>query len=149
MRRLLFSLSALVLVAFPVQAQTPAPAPQHGLKAGSIALVVTGEALPGQMDNFRQLVTRLVATVAEEPGTLVYEFSVQPDQKTYNVMEVYRDSDAVLAHGKHLSAALLQELAQVRKTTSAIAFGSPDAQVKEALARLNPVYTSPIDGFIR
>jgi quinol monooxygenase YgiN len=107
MRRLLFSLSALVLVAFPVQAQTPAPAPQHGLKAGSIALVVTGEALPGQMDNFRQLVTRLVATVAEEPGTLVYEFSVQPDQKTYNVMEVYRDSDAVLAHGKHLSAALL------------------------------------------
>jgi hypothetical protein len=52
MRKLLFSLSALVLVAFPAHAQTPAPAPQHGLKAGSIALVVTGEVLPGQMDNF-------------------------------------------------------------------------------------------------
>ena len=77
MRRLLISLSALVLMAFPVHAQTPAP--QHGLKAGYIALVVTGEVLPGQMDNFKQLVPKLVAAVAEEPGTLVYEFSLQPD----------------------------------------------------------------------
>jgi len=53
MRRLLISLSALVLVAFSARAQTPATAPQHGLKAGSIALVVTGEVLPGQIDNFK------------------------------------------------------------------------------------------------
>jgi hypothetical protein len=70
MRNWLISLGALVLVAFPVHAQTPAP--QHGLKAGYIAMVVTGEVLPGQMDNFRQLATRMVAAVAEEPGTLVY-----------------------------------------------------------------------------
>jgi ABC-type sugar transport system substrate-binding protein len=80
MRTLLISLSALVLVAFSARAQTPAPAPQHGLKAGSIVLLVTGEVLPGQMDNFRQLVPKLVAAVAEGPGTLVYEFSSQPDQ---------------------------------------------------------------------
>jgi len=146
-RKLLISLSALVLVVFPVRAQTPAP--QHGLKAGSIALVVTGEVLPGQMDNFRQLVPRLVAAVAEEPGTLVYEWSFHPDQKTYNVMEVYQSSDALAAHLKHLSAGFFKELGQVRKTTSGIVFGSPDAQVKEALTRLDPVYTSPIDGFIR
>ena len=97
MRRLLISLSALVLVAFSARAQTPATAPQHGLKAGSIALVVTGEVLPGQIDNFRQLVPRLVAAVAEEPGTLVYEFSLQPDQKTYNVIEVYQNSEAMVA----------------------------------------------------
>ena len=149
MRKLLFSLSALVLVAFPVHAQTPASAPQHGLKAGSIALVVTGEVLPGQMENFRQLVTRLVQAVAEEPGTLAYEWSFQPDQKTYNVMEVYQNSDALTAHIKHMSGGFLNELAQVRKTTKAIVFGSPDAQVKEALTRLDPLYTSPIDGFIR
>jgi len=149
MRKLLFSLSALVLVAFPVRAQTPAPAPQHGLKAGSIALVVTGEVLPGQMDNFRKLVPRLVAAVAEEPGTLAYEWSFQPDEKTYNVMEVYQNSDALAAHLKHVGAEFLKELGQVRKTTKAIVFGLPDAQVKETLARLDPMYTSPIDGFIR
>jgi len=148
MRKLLISLSALVLMAFPVHAQTPAP--QHGLKAGYIALVVTGEVLPGQMDNFKQLVPKLVAAVAEEPGTLVYEFSLQPDQKTYNVMEVYQNSDATAAHGKHLASTdFLKELAQVRKITNVIVFGSPDAQVKEGLARLDPVYTSHIDGFMR
>jgi quinol monooxygenase YgiN len=148
MRKLLISLSALVLVVFPVHAQTPAP--QHGLKAGSIALVVTGEVLPGQMDNFRKLVPKLVAAVAEEPGTLVYEWSFHPDQKTYNVMEVYQNSDALAAHLKHLTSTdFLKELGQVRKTTGAIVFGQPDAQVKEALTRLDPLYTSPIDGFIR
>jgi hypothetical protein len=86
MRKLLISLSALVLLAFSARAQIPAP--QHGLKAGYVALVVTGEVLPGQMDNFRQLVPRLVAAVAQEPGTLVYEWSFHPDQKAYNVMEV-------------------------------------------------------------
>ena len=146
-RKFLISLAALVLVVFPVRAQTPAPS--HGLKAGSIALVVTGEVLPGQMDNFKQLVPRLVAAVAEEPGTLVYEWSLHPDQKTYNVMEVYQNSDALAAHLKHLSPELLKELGQVRKTTNALVFGQPDPQVKEALTRLNPVYTSHIDGFIR
>jgi quinol monooxygenase YgiN len=146
--KLLISLSALVLVAFPVRAQTPAP--QHGLKAGYIALVVTGEVLPGQMDNFRQLVPRLVAAVAEEPGTLVYEWSFHPDQKTYNVMEVYQNSDAIAAHLKHLSSTdFLKELGQVRKNTNAIVFGSPDTQAKELLARLDPMYTSHIDGFMR
>ena len=150
MRKLFISLSAMILVAFPVHAQTAAPAPQHGLKAGSIALVVTGEVLPGQMDNFRQLVPRLVAAVAEEPGTLVYEWSFHADQKTYNVMEVYQSSDALTAHLKHLTSTdFLKELGQVRKTTNAIVFGSPDAQVKEALTRLDPVYTSHIDGFMR
>ena len=148
MRKLLISLSALVLLAFPVHAQTPAPL--QGLKAGSIALVVTGEVLPGQMDNFKQLVPRLVAAVAEEPGTLVYEWNFHPDQKTYNVMEVYQNSDALIAHLKHLTSTdFLKELGQVRKTTSGIVFGSPDAQVKEALTRLDPVYTSHIDGFMR
>jgi hypothetical protein len=42
-----------------------------------------------------------------------------------------------------------KELGEVRKIVSFVVFGSPDAQAKEALAALNPVYESPIDGFIR
>ena len=147
MRKLLISLSALVFVALPVHAQTPAP--QHGVKAGYIAIVVTGEVLPGQMDNFKQLVPRLVAAVAEEPGTFVYEWNFHPDQKTYNVMEVYQNSDALVAHFKHVAADFLKELGQVRKTANAVVFGSPDAQAKELMARLDPVYTTHIDGFMR
>jgi hypothetical protein len=65
-------------------------------------------------------------------------------------MEVYQNSDALAAHGMHLtSTGFLKELGQVRKTTNAIVFGSPDAEVKELLARLDPVYASHIDGFLR
>jgi quinol monooxygenase YgiN len=135
-------------VALPAVAQTPAP--EHGLKAGYIATTYTGEVLPGQLDNFKQLVTRLVAAVAaNEPGTLVYEISLRPDQKTYDIIEVYQNSGAVVAHGKHVRAEFGKELGQVRKTVKFVVYGSPDAQAREALAGLNPEYESPIDGFIR
>jgi quinol monooxygenase YgiN len=148
MRKVLFSLIALAAIALPADAQTPAP--QHGLKAGYIATTYTGEVLPGQMDNFKQLVTRLVAAVAaEEPGTLVYEFSLRSDQKTYDTIEVYQNSEAVVAHGKHVRTEFGKELGEVRKTVKFVVYGSPDAKAKEALAGLNPEYESPIDGFIR
>jgi len=139
---------AVVSVVFVAKAQTSAP--QHGLKAGYIAVMYTGEVLPGQMDNFKRLVTTLVAAVAaEEPGTLVYEISLQADQKTYDSIEVYQSSEALVAHGKHVRADFGKELGQVRKTVKLVVFGSPDQQAKEALAGLNPEYESPIDGFIR
>jgi quinol monooxygenase YgiN len=148
MRKLVFLTIALVVTALSADAQTPAP--QHGFKEGSIAIMFTGEVLPGQMDKFKQVVSRVVAAVAEEPGTLINEWSFQPDQKTYNVLEVYQNSEAFAAHAKHMSSTTLpNELGQVRKTLKAVVFGAPDAQLKEALARLEPVYMSPIDGFIR
>lgn len=148
MRKLLFVLIALALAALPAEAQKPAP--QHGLKTGYIATNYTGEVLPGQMDNFKQLVARLVAAVAaEEPGTLVYEIILRPDQKTYDTIEVYQNSAAVVAHGQHVRADFGKDLGQVRKAVKFVVYGSPDAQAKEALAGLNPVYESPIDGFIR
>jgi quinol monooxygenase YgiN len=148
MRKLLFSLIALAPVALPADAQTPAP--QHRLKPGYIATTYTGEVLPGQMENFKQLVTRLVAAVAaEEPGTLVYKVTLRPDQKTYDTIEVYQNSAAVVAHGKHVRAEFLKELVQVRKTVKFVVYGFPDAQAKEALAGLNPEYETPIDGFVR
>ena len=138
-------LASTIFIVFPADAQTP----QHGLKTGYVATVFTGEVLPGQLDNFKQLVTRLVAAVSEERGTLVYEISLRPDQKTYDSLEIYQNSEAVLAHGKHVRAEFGKELGEVRKIVSFVVFGSPDAQAKEALAALNPVYESPIDGFIR
>jgi hypothetical protein len=64
-------------------------------------------------------------------------------------MEVYQNSDSLAAHFKHVPAGFLKELGQVRKITNATVFGSADAQVKELLVRLHPVYTSHIDGFMR
>jgi quinol monooxygenase YgiN len=148
MRKLLFPLIALITPAFAADAQITAP--QHGLKAGYIATMFTGEVLPGQMDNFKQLVTKLIGAVAaQEPGTLVYEIALQPDGKTYDTVEIYQNSAAVVAHSNHFRAEFGKEFGQVRKAVKLVVLGNPDAQAKEALAALNPVYESPIDGFIR
>jgi hypothetical protein len=84
MRKVLFSLSALVLATFPANAQTPSP---RGFKAGYVAAVGSGEVLPERMDNFKKFAKRVADAVAEESGTLVFEFSMQPDGKTVDLLE--------------------------------------------------------------
>jgi hypothetical protein len=86
MRKLLFLLPALVLTTFSADAQTPSP--QHGFKAGYVAAVGSGEVAPDQMDNFKKYAKRVLAAVAEEPGTLAFEFSVQPDGKTVDLRNI-------------------------------------------------------------
>jgi quinol monooxygenase YgiN len=145
MRQILMSLAAFGALSMPVYAQ----APQHGLKTGYIAFAYTGEVLPGQTDNFKQLAAKVVAAVAEEPGTLMYEWSMRADGKTFDVLELYQSSDAVIAHIKHVLPAFGEELGRVQKETSFLAFGSPNEAAKQALAPLKPVYETPLTGFIR
>jgi quinol monooxygenase YgiN len=146
MRKLLLSFLALGTLAIPAAAQQP----QHGLKTGYIAFTYTGEVLPGQMDNFKQVAAKVIAGVAEkEPGTLMYEWSMRSDQKTFDAVELYQNSDAVMAHLKHVGSEFGKDLGQVQKELSLIVYGSPNEAAKQALAGLNPVYETPIVGFIR
>jgi quinol monooxygenase YgiN len=145
-RKLLFSLVALVLAVFPADAQTTGP--QRGFKAGYVATLSSGEVLPDQMDNFKKFTKRVLAAVAEEPGTLVFEFSVQPDGKTVDLLEIYQNAEAFVAHVKHMRAEFGQEV-NPRKPGKIVVFGSPNAEMKEILARRDPVYESYIDGFMR
>jgi quinol monooxygenase YgiN len=145
MRNLLFSALALGALAGPAAAQPP----QHGLKSGYIAFTYTGEVLPGQMDNFKQVAAKVIAAVAQEPGTLMYEWCLRPDQKTFDAVELYQNSDAVIAHVKHVLPEFGKDLGQVQKELSFVVYGSPNEEAKQALAGLNPVYETPIEGFTR
>jgi len=100
------------------------------------------------MEAFKERTKRTLAAVAEEPGTLIFEFSVQPDGKTVDLLEMYQNAEAFVAHIKHMRTAFGQE-AQIRKPGKIIIFGSPNAELKELLARRDPVYESYIDGFMR
>jgi quinol monooxygenase YgiN len=148
-QRLPLLLAALVLAASPAVAQTNLP--QNGFKAGYVAAVGSGEVAPDQMENFKQAAKKELAAIdKEEPGTLAFEFSVQPDGKTIDLLEIYQNADAFMAHVKHMRASGLgQEMAQIRKPGKITIFGSPNAELKEALARRDPVYETYIDGFMR
>ncbi len=142
-----FFVSLLVIGAVSLSAY--AQAPQHGLKTGYIAFIYTGEVLPGQMDNFKQLAPKVIAAVAQEPGTLMYEWTLRPDGKTFDAIELYQNSDAAVAHVKHVLSIFGKDLGKVQKEVQFSVHGSPDEPAKQALAQLKPVYQAPIDGFTR
>ena len=145
MRKLLVSLLVIAAVSFSARAQ----APQHGLKTGYIVFVYTGEVLPGQMDNFKQLAPKVIAAVAEEPGTLMYEWTLRPDGKSFDAVELYQSSDAAAAHVKHVLSVFGKDLGKVQKEVQFVVHGSPDESAKQVLAPLKPVYQPSIDGFTR
>jgi quinol monooxygenase YgiN len=136
----------LVIGGVVVAQQTPSP--QRGFKAGYVAALSSGEVIPDQMDNFKKYAKRVLAAVAEEPGTLAFEFSLHPDGKTVDLLEMYQNAEAFVAHVKHMRAVFKPE-ENPRNPGKIVVFGSPNAEMKEILARRDPVYETYIDGFMR
>ena len=65
-------------------------------------------------------------------------------------LEIYVNADAFLAHVKNMRATgISQEAPQIRKPVKMVVFGFPNAEMKEILARRDPVYETYIDGFMR
>jgi quinol monooxygenase YgiN len=147
MRTLVLSLLAVGAIALPAAAQ--AQAPQHGIHTGNIVFTYTGEVLPGQEEAFKQTVSKVVAAVAQEPGTIAYEWSMRSDGKTFDVVEIYQDSNAVVAHVKDVGSKFGSELGKTQKTLRLVVYGNPDAEAKKAIEGLHPEYETPFAGFIR
>jgi quinol monooxygenase YgiN len=145
MHKIALSFTALGALTMPAYAQ----APQHGEKTGYIATTYTAEVLPGQMDKFKQLAAGIIAATAKEPGTLIYEWNMRADGKTFDVVELYQSSDALIAHVNHVVPEFGKALGETQKTTGFVIFGAPNEAAKKAIAGFNPTYTTPIDGFIR
>jgi quinol monooxygenase YgiN len=139
---LLFALAAL-----PAAAQ--AQSPKRGIQNGNIIFTYTGEVLPGQEEAFKQMVPKLVSAVEQEPGTMTYEWSMRGDGKTFDVVEIYQDSNAVAAHVKDVVAKFGGDLGKTQKGLKLVVYGNPDAEAKKAIEGLHPDYETPIVGFSR
>ena len=64
-----------------------------------ITLLVEIDVHEGKTDAFKAAVTELVASVeANEPGALRYDFYLSQDGRHDSNVEVFKDSDAVIAH---------------------------------------------------
>ena len=147
MRTLLLPLLAISAIALPAAAQTQSP--QHGIRTGNIVFTYTGEVLPGQDGAFKQLVQKIVAAVEKEPGTMAYEWSMRTDGKTFDVVEIYQDSNAVVAHVNDVVSNFGDELGKTQKTLRLVVYGNPNAEAKKAIEGLHPEYETPFGGFVR
>jgi quinol monooxygenase YgiN len=145
MRSVLLSICILSVMTATAVAQTK---PATG--SNEIYWVITFTVPPGNMDNFKQVVARLVAATKQEPGTLEYEYTASPDNGTVDIVERYVDSDAVVHHvADNFGPNFSKEFLALAKPARFVVYGTPSAKAKEVLAGLNPIYMTPFDGFTR
>jgi quinol monooxygenase YgiN len=147
MRSQLLSLLAACVLAVPVAAQGQAL--QQGNPTDKIICTYTGEILPGQEQAFRETAAKVVAVVEREPGTLVYRWSMRADGKTFDVVEIYKDSAAVVTHINDVLPKFGEDLGKMQKATKYVVYGDPDPEARKAIEGLHPEYETPFAGFIR
>jgi quinol monooxygenase YgiN len=91
----------------------------------------------------------LIATATRaEPGTLVYEYSVNEDNSTVHILERY-NVDAVVSHVDTTFAPFGQRFLELCTITSLVVYGTPDAEIRKRLDPFGAVYMTPFDGFSR
>jgi quinol monooxygenase YgiN len=147
MQRQIFCLLIIGAAVLPALAQSETL--HRGIQAGNIVATYTGEVLPGEEGAFKQMVSKIIASVEKEPGTIAYEWSMRADGKTFDVVEIYKDSSAVTTHVQNLVANFGGDLGKIQKGTRFVIYGNPDAEAKKALDGFHAEYEAPIGGFIR
>jgi quinol monooxygenase YgiN len=104
---------------------------------------------PGRFDDLKTLMAAMVeATQKNEAGALNYEWAISDDRQVCHIYERCQDSAAVMTHVGSF-ANFTARFMELVKPTRLVVYGTPSAQVKDALAGLSPVYMAPFGGFRR
>jgi len=104
---------------------------------------------PGEGDAFRELMAELVLFAGAESGTLTYQWSIDTDETVAHVYERYADSTSTLKHLAAFREQFAQRFVAAVDPTRLVLYGPPDDEVKQALARLRPLFMTPLAGFDR
>jgi quinol monooxygenase YgiN len=113
-----------------------------------ISCLFTLAVKPEEFQEFKALISKIVAATKEEPGTLVYEYSVNEDANTVHILERY-NADAVVSHVDLTFAPFGERFLQLCEVTGLVVYGTPDAEIRKRLDPFGAVYMTPFDGFSR
>jgi quinol monooxygenase YgiN len=105
---------------------------------------------PGALPGFADLMTEMVgATQANEPGMLIYDWTLGDEGRCCHILEWYVDCAAVMTHLRTFDEQYAGRFMKLVEPKRIVLYGKPDPAVKEALADLGPVYMEPFGGFAR
>ena len=103
----------------------------------------------GKLDDFKALVNTMIKmTDVNEPNTLVYEYYINEDGTECHLLETFKDSDAFMVHLGNVSH-MFDTLFESATMTRAKIYGSPSAELKQALDPLGVQYFSHFNGVTR
>ncbi len=86
----------------------------------------------GKLDEFKKLIPEFISVTKEkEPGNLTYDWYLNEVKMECAVVEVYADSQALLAHAGNVGGLL--EKAGALADLSLEVYGNPDEKLQEVL----------------
>ena len=103
---------------------------------------------PKDFPAFASLVAEIVAATEQEPGTLIYEYSVNAERTEAHILERYQ-ADAVVSHVDTTFAPFAERFLALVKITGLVVYGRPDAKVRKRLDPFGAVYMEPFGGVSR
>jgi quinol monooxygenase YgiN len=104
---------------------------------------------PSQIDVVRSLIPEMVDSTQNEPGALIYEWSISDDESVICSYERYADSEAVLAHLSTFGEKFGERLLAAVDPTRWVVYGGPTDRAREVLDGFGAVYVKPLAGFAR
>jgi quinol monooxygenase YgiN len=144
MYKMLLAAAAISAMTLHAQAAEPMQA-EEAVGSQDVYWVITFDI--SDMAKYKSIVEKLVAGTEKEPGAITYVYTVAPDNKTVDIIERYKDSDAALAHLKTFGQ-YQKEWNEVAKPTRFVIYGAANDDLKKALASANPTYMQPFAGFL-
>lgn len=116
----------------------------------SVTWVLELDINDGQDEAFRTFVSDMVAaTQANEPGTLIYEWSLREDGRHCHVHERYANSDAAMIHLRTFAEHYQSRFFSIFTPVRCLLYGAPTDEVRGILAGLNTQYLAPAGGLAR
>ncbi len=103
----------------------------------------------GKINEFKKLAAEIIDRVeANEPNTLSYEWFLNSDESKCYVVQLYKDSEAGLAHLGNIGD-LLGPFHEVAPLTGLMIFGSPSDELRQALEPVGPKILKHWNGVAR
>ena len=103
----------------------------------------------GKFDDFKAIVNTMVeVTDVNEPNTLVYEYHINEDGTECHLLETFKDSNAFMVHLGNVGH-LFDTLFESATMTRAKIYGSPSAELQQALDPLGVQYFTHFNGVTR
>ena len=91
----------------------------------------------GKLEDFKELIPHFISTVKEkDPGTLTYEWYLEEANMECTVLEMYSDSQAVMAHAGNVGELLGKSL-EIADLSLEI-YGDPGEELRNALDGMAP-----------
>lgn len=104
---------------------------------------------PDNVDDFKAVMTDLVAATEKEPGAIAYEWHFNDDGTICHIYERYRNSAGAADHLAMFGEKFAERFLAAGTPTRLCVYGEPDAELVETLSGFSPLILKQAAGFSR